>query len=328
MRIGVLASLLLLTATVPAAAQVSIGITIGSYPNFMVVPGYPVYYAPDVGANFFFYDGLYWVYQDDNWYSSTWYNGPWDMIDPMYVPLYVLQIPVRYYERPPQYFSGWQSDQAPRWNDHWGRSWAERRSDWNRPQRAAAVAPAPLPDYQRQYSGKDYPRGDQQKTLQQQNYHFQSQSAAGRPSPAKQPDERRSEAAQPVNRGQPNSPAQPSNQDRPSRYINEAKRDQPRPTPQQEQAQQPRPTPPRQEQQQPRPTPQRQEEQQPRPTTQSEQPHAPAVHETDHAGAGVTVHQSSEPARQPAQKQQSDQRPDKAKTPEKGKSEDKDPKGE
>ena len=45
----------------------------------MAVPGYPVYYAPDIGGNYFFYDGRYWVYQDDNWYSSSWYNGPWDV---------------------------------------------------------------------------------------------------------------------------------------------------------------------------------------------------------------------------------------------------------
>ena len=316
MRIGVLASLLLLTATVPAAAQVSIGINIGAYPTFTAVPGYPVYYAPDVGANFFFYDGLYWVYQNDNWYSSTWYNGPWDMIDPMFVPIFVLQIPVRYYERPPQYFSGWQSDQAPRWNDHWGRSWAQRRSDWNRPQQAASIAPAPLPDYQRQYSGKDYPRGDQQKVLQQQNYRYHSQSAATRPSPGRQPDERRSEVTPPGNRAVPNSQAQPGNQPQPSRNINEAKRDQPRPTPQQDQTQQSRPTP------------QRQQEQQPRPAPQPELQRAPAVHETDHAGAGVTVQRSSEqPVRQPEQKQQGNQNADKAKNQDKGKSEDKDPKG-
>ncbi len=102
MRIGLVASLLLLTATVPATAQVSLSINIGSYPNLRPVPGYPVYYAPDLGANYFFYDGLYWLYQDDNWYSSSWYDGPWDSVDPMYVPIYILQVPVRYYRRPAQ----------------------------------------------------------------------------------------------------------------------------------------------------------------------------------------------------------------------------------
>ena len=178
MRIRLMACLLLLTATVPAAAQLSIGISIGSYPSFMVVPGYPVYYAPDVGANYFFYDGLYWVYQDDNWYSSSWYNGPWEPVGPMYVPIYILQIPVRYYRRPPQYFRGWQPDRPPRWNDHWGRDWAQHRQDWDRPRQDAHPAPAPLPDYQRRYSGRDYPRGDQQQVLRQQNYHYQPQHPA------------------------------------------------------------------------------------------------------------------------------------------------------
>jgi hypothetical protein len=170
MRYGLLAALLLLGAPIPVVAQVSIGITIGSYPHFVAVPGYPVYYAPEVDSNFFFYDGLYWVYQSDGWYSSSWYDGPWDAVDPMYVPIYVLQVPVRYYRRPPSYFRGWQSDRAPRWGEHWGRDWDQRRPGWNRPQRNAT--PAPLPDYQRQYRGNNYPRGEQQRTLRDQNYRY------------------------------------------------------------------------------------------------------------------------------------------------------------
>src|SRR5512138_2039921 len=72
-------------AALPAQAQVSvgvginvpgvsIGINVPAYPRLVRVPDYPVYYAPGLQANFFFYDGLYWVYQSDNWYSSSWYN--------------------------------------------------------------------------------------------------------------------------------------------------------------------------------------------------------------------------------------------------------------
>lgn len=64
------------------------------------VPGYPVYYAPDLDANLFFYDGVYWVYSQDGWYASSWYDGPWDLIEPEYVPYFVLRVPVRYYRRP------------------------------------------------------------------------------------------------------------------------------------------------------------------------------------------------------------------------------------
>jgi hypothetical protein len=91
----------------PAGAQVSIGINLGAYPDLVAVPGYPVYYAPRLDSNFFFYDGLYWVYAQDNWYASSWYDGPWDMVAPESVPLFVLRVPVRYYRQPPGYFGGW-----------------------------------------------------------------------------------------------------------------------------------------------------------------------------------------------------------------------------
>lgn len=32
-----------------------------AYPDLVQVPGYPVYYAPRVNENLFFYDGQYWV---------------------------------------------------------------------------------------------------------------------------------------------------------------------------------------------------------------------------------------------------------------------------
>ena len=105
---------------VPAAAshaQVNVGIQIGlpgvqiginmpSYPALVAVPGYPVYYDPQASSNYFFYDGLYWVYTSDRWYASSWYNGPWQLTSRDLVPLYVLRIPVRYYRHPPAYFSG------------------------------------------------------------------------------------------------------------------------------------------------------------------------------------------------------------------------------
>jgi hypothetical protein len=77
--------------------SVSIGINLPSFPSLVVVPGYPVYYAPRVDANLFFYDGVYWVYQENNWYASTWYNGPWGLVAPEIVPAFVLRVPVRYY---------------------------------------------------------------------------------------------------------------------------------------------------------------------------------------------------------------------------------------
>ena len=156
---------------------VSIGINLPVYPELVPVPGYPVYYAPQVNSNYFFYDGMYWVYQGDNWYASSWYNGPWGLVAPEAVPLFVLRVPVRYYRRPPVYFRGWRSDAPPRWGEHWGNAWAQRRSGWDNWNRRAVPAPAPLPAYQRQYSGARYPRVEQQQVLQSQNYRYQPRDA-------------------------------------------------------------------------------------------------------------------------------------------------------
>ena len=156
---------------------VSIGINLPVYPQLVRVPGYPVYYAPKMNSNYFFYDGLYWVYQRDNWYASSWYNGPWGLVGPEAVPLYVLRVPVRYYRQPPVYFHGWRSDAPPRWDEHWGNSWSQNHSGWNNWNRSSVPAPAPLPTYQRQYSGNRYPQAEQQQALQSQNYRYQPQEA-------------------------------------------------------------------------------------------------------------------------------------------------------
>jgi hypothetical protein len=144
------------------------------------VPNYPVYYAPQLQSNYFFYDGMYWVYQDDNWYASSWYNGPWGLVAPEFVPVFVLRIPVRYYRAPPVYFRGWRPDGPPRWGEHWGPEWEQHRSGWDRWNRSSAPAPAPLPIYQRQYSGDRYPRAEQQQALHSQNYRYQPRTAVVR----------------------------------------------------------------------------------------------------------------------------------------------------
>ena len=182
MRNGLTVLWLLVCSIASAAAQVSVGIgfpgvNIGInfpvYPELVAVPGYPVYYAPQVNSNYFFYDGLYWVYRRDNWYASSWYNGPWALVAPEAVPLFILRVPVRYYRQPPVYFRGWRSDAPPRWGEHWGNSWDQRRRGWDTWNRSSVPVPAPLPVYQRQYSGSRYPRVEQQQVLQSQNYRYQ-----------------------------------------------------------------------------------------------------------------------------------------------------------
>jgi hypothetical protein len=164
-----------------AVPGVSIGINMPAYPRLVRIPGYPVYYDPYVNLNFFFYDGLYWVFQDDHWYVSSWYNGPWDLVDPYDVPLYVLRVPVRYYRHPPQYFHGWHRDAPPRWGDHWGREWAQRRNGWDHWERRAAPPPAPLPRYQRQFSGPHYPREqERQRTIRSERYRYEPREPISR----------------------------------------------------------------------------------------------------------------------------------------------------
>ena len=183
MRYAFIAFSLLLGSVTPAVAQlsinfhqpgVSIGINVGGYPTLQRVPGYPVYYAPGLQSNYFFYDGMYWVYEGDTWYASSWYNGPWWAVDPFEVPVYLLRVPVRYYRHPPAYFHGWKRDYAPRWGEHWGHSWEQRRSGWDQWNRASAPPPAPLPAYQKQYSGDRYPRqAEQQAVINSQHYKYQ-----------------------------------------------------------------------------------------------------------------------------------------------------------
>ncbi|ABQ27600.1 hypothetical protein Gura_3444 [Geotalea uraniireducens Rf4] len=153
--------------------NVSIGINLPLFPELVPVPGYPVYYAPRVAANYFFYDGMYWVYQDDEWYASYWYNGPWWFVEPEVLPLFILRIPVRYYRHPPVYFRGWRSNAPPRWGEHWGREWEQHRRGWDRWKRGSAPPRAPLPVYQRRYSRDRYPRVEQQQTLRRQHYRYQ-----------------------------------------------------------------------------------------------------------------------------------------------------------
>lgn len=213
MRYLLIAFLMLLGSATSAVAQfsigigfpgVSIGINLPVYPELVRVPGYPVYYAPRLNSNYFFYDGMYWVYQDDSWYASSWYNGPWGQVAPESVPLYVLRIPVRYYRAPPVYFGGWRADAPPRWGEHWGNDWQHRRSGWDRWDRRSTPAAAPLPTYQRRFSGDRYPQADQQRALQGQNYRreprdnvvrqiYREQTVPG----VRSPSRRKSESADP-----------------------------------------------------------------------------------------------------------------------------------
>ncbi len=204
-RYGFMVLAILLCSVTSAAAEVSIGIwappvsigiNVPLYPTLVPVPGYPVYYAPRLHGNYFFYDGMYWVFEDDDWYASYWYNGPWWFVEPYDVPVFILRIPVRYYMLPPVYFREWYANAPPRWGQHWGPEWEEQRRGWDRWQRRSVPRRAPLPLYQRQYSGERYPRQvEEQNAIRSQHYryqprdkavreHFRQQLEQGAPAPA------------------------------------------------------------------------------------------------------------------------------------------------
>lgn len=162
----------------PAHVDVGIGIHVPVYPRLVLIPGYPVYYAPSLEMNFFFYDGVYWVFQGNGWYLSYWYNGPWRAVEPVLVPGVILNVPLRYYRRPPSHFHAWRPDEPPRWEEHWGHDWERQRGDdWRRHSKSGKLAP--LPNFQREYSGQSYPRQiERQQELNRKNYHYSPQDPA------------------------------------------------------------------------------------------------------------------------------------------------------
>jgi len=215
---GWLVALALMTSPLLAAAQVSVqiglpGIDIGInqpvYPQLVQVPGYPVYYDPGARSNYFFYDGMYWVYAGDNWYASSWYDGPWALVAPQVVPVFLLRVPVRYYRHPPAYFRGWVSDAPPRWGDHWGNDWESHRRGWDRWDRANAPRPAPLPVYQREYSGTRYPHPEQQQVIRSQNYSYRARDAGVKQVERAQPTQRPAPQAAPPPAQAERKPEQP-----------------------------------------------------------------------------------------------------------------------
>lgn len=162
----------------PPHAEVGIGIHVPVYPRLVLVPGYPVYYAPGLELNFFFYDGIYWVFHGNGWYFSYWYNGPWRPVQAVAVPGLILRVPLRYYRNPPGHFRAWREDDPPHWDEHWGRDWDRQRGDdWKHAPQGRHVAP--LPQYQQGFSGKGYPQQiERQEELNRKNYHYEPQDPA------------------------------------------------------------------------------------------------------------------------------------------------------
>ena len=141
----VLIALLATTIAVPAHAQVRVGIDIGIQlpgpPALVVIPESPVYYAPRAPDNVFFYAHQYWAFAKGGWYVGPSWNGPWGAVEPAYVPIPILHVPVRYYSAPPPSWKGWRREAPPQWGAPYGRewheaaherNWREHEEQWNR----------------------------------------------------------------------------------------------------------------------------------------------------------------------------------------------------
>lgn len=115
----------LLPGAPSSASDLSISIGIGTpppappvimaAPPLVVVPGSPVYYAPEVPVNIFFYGGRYYTFHDEAWFRATTHNGPWNVIAVKKVPRPVLTVPVEYYNVPPDH---WKQGGPPPWAGH------------------------------------------------------------------------------------------------------------------------------------------------------------------------------------------------------------------
>ena len=180
---------------------VSIGINLPVYPELVRVPGYPVYYAPGVSSNFFFYDGMYWVYQSDNWYASSWYNGPWGLVARGRCRCTCCAFPCATTGTLLRTSAG-----GARMRRRAGASTGaipgnRATADGTSGTAVPCPPPAPLPSYQRQYSGNRYPHVEQQQALQSRNYryqprdtvvqqHYQTQRVQSAPAPIPPQDQR------------------------------------------------------------------------------------------------------------------------------------------
>lgn len=177
MRTTLIAASLLAASLLPSRAQardhlavdvgigvrlpsVSIGLAFPVAPALVQVPGHPVFYAPGFGANYFYASGSYWVLRHDGWYMSPRYDGPWQLVDPRFVPSVVLRVPVRYYRHPPRWFAGWHRDASPRWSERWGHDWERHRHGWDRWDRRMVGKLSPPPIHRRHHDDDGRDRDD------------------------------------------------------------------------------------------------------------------------------------------------------------------------
>jgi len=112
-----LALLLFAASAFPALAQdyYDIDVNLPEYPDMQPIPDSPVYYAPAVPVDLFFYGGRYYRVHRDAWFSAPRYDGPWHHVAYARVPRPVIAVPARYYKVPPGH---WRRGEAGRGAHH------------------------------------------------------------------------------------------------------------------------------------------------------------------------------------------------------------------
>jgi hypothetical protein len=79
------------------------GLAVSAPPALVMVPGTYVYFAPDLDADVFFYDGYWYRPYAGYWYISADYRGPWGSVAVERMPLVLLNLSPSYRSVPPGY---------------------------------------------------------------------------------------------------------------------------------------------------------------------------------------------------------------------------------
>jgi len=189
--------LLALVIAAPASAMAQVTVSVGiplpppivfqAPPAVIVLPDTPdVYAVPDVGVDFFFYNGWWWRFWDGYWYRSHYYDRGW---------VYFNHVPRFYYDVDPDWRGFYKSHD---WHGHpWNyqritngqlqRNWSSWHSSgyWQKQKTWGVQGYHPRPVQEQQALRQQRQQQYQQRPEVQQHQQVQAQS------PRPQPPEKR-----------------------------------------------------------------------------------------------------------------------------------------
>jgi hypothetical protein len=83
-------------------------------PQVVLVPGTPVFTAPNVEFNVFLFGGKYYSHHNDVWYVTPRPGAKWERVAVATVPVEVRGVPVKYYKVKPKHAKAWKHDDDDR----------------------------------------------------------------------------------------------------------------------------------------------------------------------------------------------------------------------